>query len=140
MTMLIKIINDGKKIKDTNYFDTEHAKNDFVYFSFNAGCARLLLPDGLKNYLNDIKTAKYVIISLGNWQDHNRQGIELLFEDGSDSPFSIHLATEQCDRTLTQKDDKKEFDFKIYTRDGEIFSCTAKFRLVDSIPNLTQWE
>lgn len=137
--MLIKIINNGKDILETNYFDTDHAKNDFVYLSLNAGYARLLLPEGLNVYLDDIKTAKYVIISQGTWANKNRQGIEILFEDDSDSPFSIHLTTEQCDRSFTDKDDKKEFEFKVYTKDGEVFNCNAKFRVVDIIPNLKPW-
>ena len=38
--------NAGKEITQSNYWETEMAQAGFAYLSFNAGCARLLIPDG----------------------------------------------------------------------------------------------
>ncbi len=40
----------------------------------------------------------------GILQPHGRDALELLFEDNTDCPFSIHLVTEQCDRLVPETD------------------------------------
>ena len=44
--------------------------------------------------------AEYVIISKGTLD--GRDALELVFEDGSDAPFVIHMLSEQCDRLLPE--------------------------------------
>jgi hypothetical protein len=135
--MFITITNSAKEIKETNYFDTPHAKQNLIFLSINANCARLLLPDGLTDFLDEMRTGKYVILSSGIYK--NKNAIEILFEDDSDSPFSIHIEAKQCDRILPKQDDGIELEFKVYTREGEKLNLPAKFRMVDKLPCLKAW-
>lgn len=97
MSTLITIANSGKDIVETNYFDTDHAKNGFVYLSCNAGDIRLLLPDEAANMLCEIDAATSVTIE----PSISITGcIDIVFEDGTSSPFSITVSKQMIDRQL----------------------------------------
>lgn len=51
---------------------------------------------GQNIYLVRCVGAEYVIIS--KVSTYGRDALELVFEDGSDAPFVIHMLSEQCDR------------------------------------------
>jgi hypothetical protein len=141
---LITIDNNGQAIADTNYFGTPQAQAGYCFFSWNAGAGRLLVPDARRSWLREMSTAEYVIVSRGPWQDQgHREAMELLFEDGSDRPFSIHLLMEQTDRTLPDTDQGNEFVITIWTLEAktptERLRFPAKYRVVDKIPCLDPW-
>lgn len=55
--------NRGQALIHTNYWDNEHAtKKGFVFLIWNAGAARLLIPDLAKPLLRDMRGAHEVII------------------------------------------------------------------------------
>ena len=83
-----------------NIFDSNLAREGFAYLSFNASAARLLLPDSLLYAVEDMSTAKYVVMSCGKWKGQDADGVELMFEDGNDAPFSLLLCLSQMDRSL----------------------------------------
>jgi hypothetical protein len=134
---MIKIVNDGKALKCTNYWDTEHAKKGYFYLSWNAGAARLLVPKSQENQIKEMKAALYVVISRGKFQ--GRDALELMFEDNTDAPYSIHLVTEQCDRLLPEADQGSGFTVDIWTRDGLKASFDGKYRVVNTLPCLNAW-
>lgn len=137
--MLI-IENRGQAIAATNYWDSEHAKAGYFYLSWNAGAARLLVPDVHKPALRDMRGAKYVIISRGPWAEHGgREAIELLWEDNSDSPFAIHLVTEQTDRSVPESDQGSGLVVTAWTRGGQKGRWPGRYRLVQRIPCLDAW-
>ena len=70
---MIQIENNGPEISSTNYFDSEHAQKGYFFLSTNAGCVRLLVPDIRRSDIAEFKTAKYVVLSRGPWQ--NRDGL-----------------------------------------------------------------
>ena len=138
--MLIQIDNCGKSIAKTNYWDSEHALAGLFFLSWNAGAARLLVPDVQKLTLQEMRTAKYAIVSRGPWADQGgRDALELLFEDGSDAPFSIHLVAEQTDRMIPETDQGGGFVVTVWTRDGEKLRLPGKYRTVDALPCLDDW-
>jgi hypothetical protein len=63
--------------------------------------------------------------------------MELLFEDFTDSPYSIHVVPEQFDMI---PDGKGEWSFSVWTRAGKQFECPMKYRKVTSIPCLEEWK
>jgi hypothetical protein len=137
---MITIANQGQRIASTNYWDSDHAKAGYLYLSWNAGAARLLLPDNQKSMLREMKTGKYVIVSRGPWPEHgNREALELLFEDGSDIPFTIHLVAEQTDRLLPEDNQGGGFVVTVWTRGGEKMRLPGKYRAVDRIPCMQPW-
>ena len=134
---MLQIANDEKLITYTNYWELEHAKAGYFYLSWNAGSARLLVPESQENQIKEMKTAQYVVVSRGKFQD--RDALELMFEDNSDSPYCIHLVTEQCDRLLPETDQGSGFTVDIWTQKGMQASFDGKYRAVDSLPYLGPW-
>ncbi|EFM3454819.1 hypothetical protein HB548_005033 [Escherichia coli] len=91
------IENEGQAVAGTDYWQSVQAQAGYVYLSWNAGAARLLVPDAAKHLLREMRGAEYVIISKGTLD--GRDALELVFEDGSDAPF--------IDRNLKPKKIKK---------------------------------
>jgi hypothetical protein len=134
------IANKGQAIASTDYWDSAHATAGKFFLSWNAGAARLLIPDSQKLVLGEMRGAKYVIISRGPWREHGgRDALELLFEDGSDSPFCVHLVAEQCDRLIPDTQQGGGFVVTAWTRGGEKLRLPGKYRVVRNIPCLDEW-
>ncbi len=137
MNELIEIANDGQNIKNTNYWDTPHAAKGMYFLSWNAGAARLLVPDVQAGILDEVQNVACVIISRGKWIEHNNiDAVELLFEDNSDFPYVITLPVEQCDRVIQNSDKGRKFTFSMWTRSGLMKSFSAVYREVDILPCL----
>lgn len=135
---MIEIHNNGPAISGTNYWDTEHA--GYFYLSWNAGAARLLVPDTRVGEIAEMRTGEYVILSYGPWTDQgSRPAWELLWEDGSDSPYAIHLVEEQTDRRPPVEDQGGGLIVTAWTRAGLVATWPGKFRRVREIPCLQPW-
>lgn len=136
----LHIANAGQRIVSTNYWDSELERAGYVYLSWNAGAARLLLPDSLKSAIREMKSADYVIISRGPWDAMGGQeGLELLFEDNTDEPYCLHIAAAQTDRTLPARDEGGGFFVTVWTRGGEKLRLPGRYRRVEAIPCLEPW-
>jgi len=148
---VLTIQNDGKEIIGTNYFDSEPAKRGFAFLSMNAGCIRLLLPNKVPEFicaagssssypgdiLAEIDTADHVIISRGASSSfHKHDMLEILFEDYSDTPYSIHMSIEQCDVLPRNQDIGYELEFSVWTTAGKRLSKPCYYRTVNNIPCL----
>lgn len=137
---MLTIENQGQAIKATNYWDSEHARRGLLYLSWNAGAGRVLIPDAAKAMLRELKGASEVIVSRGPWADQGGlEAIELLWEDGSDSPFSVHLVAEQCDRLIPDYEQGGGFVVTVWTRGGIKGRWPGRYRVVESIPCLQPW-
>jgi len=135
----VSIINDGASIQETNYFDMDAAKEGILFFSVNGGCIRLLIPDSQNGLITEIKTGNEVILSRGNLDTANgpASGIEILFDDHTDNPFSITVSLEQFDM-VPEPDDR--WQFAAYTRAGAVWQCDrCMVRMVDTLPCLKPW-
>ncbi len=117
---IIHIANNGEKISETNYFDTDHAKIGECYLSWNAGAARLLVPELLIDSLAEMRTGKkaHIIKYL--------DAIEIVFDDYTQSPFFLTLATRQCDREIAIA---KNCTLFVYSPKGQAFKMRAKVQL-----------
>lgn len=94
---MITIANDGPDIASTNYWDTEHGHAGLVYMSGNAGAWRLLVPPGAAWMLPEMRTATRAYIERSV---RDSRCWDIVFDDGSDSPFSISIDKRQLDRAL----------------------------------------
>ena len=136
----ILITNDGPLLTSTNYWDIEHARAGLCYLTWNAGAARLLIPDSLLDELPAMKVCSYVIVSRGPWPAQgDRDGVELLFEDHGDEPFSLCLSSEQTDRLLPATDHNAHFALTGWTRTGQAFAHAGRYRVVAQVPCLEPW-
>lgn len=137
---MFTIQNRGQAILSTNYWYSEHAKAGLYYLSWNAGAGRVLVPDSQKASLREMKGAHEVIVSRGSWVDQgNRDALELLWEDGSEAPFCLHLVAEQCDRLIPEEQQGGGFFITVWTRGGAKGRWPGRYRTVPEIPYLKPW-
>jgi len=108
---VIQIENDGPSLVSTNYWSTPHAQRGLLYLSGNAGALRLLVPVASGDYLAEMRTGKSVTIEPSIREP---QCIDIVFEDGTDTPFSVSLDRRQCDRALNPGPCR----FMVYTQSG----------------------
>ena len=88
-------------------------------------------------------TGKHVIVSRGPWPSEQLpDAVEILFDDGSDNPFALHLSPESLDRMPLDTDAGKEWLFTVWTaprRNGpphKALERPAYYRRVDALPCL----
>jgi hypothetical protein len=137
--MQLTITNNGPEIASTNFWETPHAHAGKVFLSLNAGCFRLLLPEDLEDQLAEMRTARNVVISRGPWPGGGKaDAIEVLFDDGTDSPLAIHIGTEQVDQLPLDSDAGKPCKFAVYIC-GPARSLTlpARYRRSAQLPDLS---
>lgn len=140
LSEMLVIQNKGQAIASTNYWDSPQAKEGFFFLSWNAGAARLLVPDSQKPHIRELRRTRYVIISRGPIHMYGgREGLELLFEDHSGNPYCVHMMAEQSDRLIPEKDQGGDLCLSVWTRGGMKCRFPAKYRRVQSIPCLEPW-
>ena len=136
---LIKIENNKQEIISTTYFQTEHARKGYFYLSVNASAFRLLVPPMQISAIPEFETAKEIIISRGKFQGHD--ALEILFDDKTDNPFSIHIVSAQIDRIPVQNDAGWSYTFSAWTFAGgenvkKVFEMDCFYRVVTKLPCL----
>jgi hypothetical protein len=141
----ISIVNDAADIVSTDYWETENAARGAYYLSINAGTFRLLVPPALVGEIEEWRTAREVIVSRGPWPEKGRaDAIEILFEDRSDSPYVVHIGTEQVDRLPTDADQDRpgrppRWTFTAWARGGKVLTLPCRYRRVKHIPWLKRF-
>jgi len=131
------IQNDGQRIVTSDYWQSQHSRDGYVYLSPNAGAWRLLVPENWQ-HLKEIKGAKGVALTRGRYQGLNC--IEILFDDESDSPFALWIGLNMVERIPTTTDLTLR-QFYVYGPNAEIlasFNCV--FRVAKSLPYLNPWK
>ena len=139
--LAIFIDSEGQDIVKTNYWDTSLAKQGFLYLSWNAGAARLLVPDCIfkPRMISEMNTAKDIIISRGFRYETMSEAIEILFDDFSPNPFCLQLDIQQCDRLLSETR-RTGLTLSVWTCKGKQAEFSANYRKVSRIPCLQAWE
>jgi hypothetical protein len=121
-------------------------KNGVVFLSLNARAFRLLLPKSLEQeLLRETFRAPHVVVSRGPWTGQgNRDSIEIMFDDGSDDPYSLHLDARQCAPLPAAESHGESVDVSLWVNRKGIPTCVRNypgwFRVVDSIPCLKPWK
>ena len=138
----LRIRNDGPAIVASDYWDSEYATAGAVYLSVNAGAFRLMMPDNQIDALADMRTGKLVIISRGPWPAQRRaDAIEVLFDDGTDNPYALHIGTEQIDRLPLDANVGQPVMFSVWTRGPKVqLALPALYRLSERLPDLRPWQ
>lgn len=133
----ILIGNKGPRITTTNYWGSSLEAAGIFYVSVNAGAIRLLVPRGFEDEVEEMKTAKQVVVSRGmDTQNGNKDSLEILFDDHSDDPFVIFSPIEACDRPFTEEGPLTEFT--VWTLKNGFPKCRITrrgvYRKVDFLP------
>jgi hypothetical protein len=138
---MVIIENDGPDIIKTNFWQTDQAKKGAFFLSTNAGAFRLLIPYMHKDEVKEFETSEDVIVSRGPWPAAGLgDAIEILFDDGTDEPYSIHLGMNQIDRLPSEDNAGRECVFSVWLlKDGKPFKAYESkclFRVVPTLPYL----
>ena len=142
---LLTIGNNSQEITSTNYFESEYNLRGYFYISINAGCVRLLIPDRASNdqvFISDITSAKEIVLSMLKkyLREEGKQSVELMFDDHSENPYCLHVATNQIDRLPLAEDDNSVMRFISYAKDLRVIHDTkCGFRYVNRIPCMAEW-
>lgn len=120
---MIEISNNGAEIASTNYWDTEHAHSGFCYLSGNAGTLRLLVPPEAEVMLAEMRTGRTVTIEASMHMPG--QCWDVVFEDGTDSPFSVAIDKKQLDRKL----EKGSCRLAVWTSRGKVLDLACVVRV-----------
>lgn len=134
----IFIENSAGDILSSNYWDLEESARGFIFCSPNAGTIRVLVPE--KQDVSDwITRCKYVIYSRGPMDLRTGQRLtELLFEDHSDSPFSLQLGSSSWMTLPADPGPDKFWRISIWTRRDarptQVWQGKCYWRSVPRIP------
>jgi hypothetical protein len=144
MTQFAKFENDGRELVATTWWQSEQARAGKVFCSCNAGAIRLLLPRQMESQAREMRTAKYVIVSRGPWpQMQLDEAVELLFEDGSDSPFCLHLSASSFD-LLPADPGAEDWVLSVWAecdgRPNKLMELPTRWRRSAQLPDLRAWE
>lgn len=142
----VSISNAGPIITSTNYFESPHATvRGLIFCSINAGAFRLLIPPQMESAIPEMLTGKYCVVTRGWHSGLSRKMLEFLFEDGSATPYVIHVEEAQCDRVPDTREDAMRSDLTLslwtlgeYGRPVMAGSMPARYRAAP-LPCLKPW-
>jgi hypothetical protein len=113
---MLRIENHGPLIVASNFWEPPECYEEKFFLSTNAGAFRLLVPRSQEPAVSEMATAREIIVSSGPWPAAGRDdGIELLFDDGTETPFVLHVSVESLDRLPLDADAGREWIFSAWT-------------------------
>jgi hypothetical protein len=141
----IHVENHGPLIVSTNYWDLDMARGGKVFCSVNAGAIRILLPPQHRPALNAMRGAEYVILSRGPWPEaRTEHGVEILFDDGTDEPYLLHLTEKSFDMLPAEPPPGREWILTVWDlKKGRPHKCLerpVRWRRVPRIPWMKPWK
>jgi hypothetical protein len=137
----LKIENDGPNIVACNFWDLPEARGK-VLVSCHAGTFRVLWPRDRYRELPGLQMAKDCVISRGPWEAAGlADAFEVLFDDGSSSPFALHLAKESFVPVPRRADANREWSLSVWTAGADgVPRCVLRrscwYRLSRRLPDL----
>lgn len=137
--------NHGPLIVSSSYWGSAIEEAGKIWISVNAGAIRVLVPRVMRRIIEDMRTAKSVICSRGPWpQGGKDDAMELLFEDGSDSPFSLHVGPESVDMFPGEPDAGRQWICSVWdwkkNKPHKAVERPCHWRRVSSLPWLRPLE
>lgn len=138
--MVIKVENNGSEITSTNFWESAFNSNGLMLMSINKNSFRLLVPENCKDFdLKELMTGKDdIILSFGKL--YGRSALEILFDDHTNSPYSIHIGTDQMDRLPIGCKRSETYTFIIYQKGlKKVLETTCHYRNVNLLPCLKAW-
>lgn len=142
----MRIDNAGTDILSTDYWDTEHAARGLLYLSINAGAFRLLVPPVQAAMIAELRTMRIdgAAVTRGRWEGRY-DCVEVLLDDGSDSPWACHMTPESLDRLPPDDEIGRVVQLAVWTRgnDGKpqkVLQQVCTYRRAKVLPDLRPWK
>ncbi len=134
---MIEIRNNGQELAGTNYWETPHAAAGYAFASWNAGALRLLLPPALLRDLPDMQTGKIAVVTRGRLQGHD--ALEIMFDDGSEEPYALHVLAQQSDRLMPDSEHGMPIAVAAWGPAGLLHTWRGKYRIGAELPDMSAW-
>lgn len=141
---MIEVTNHGPLIVASNYWGSEYDRGGKIFASVNAGCIRLLIPSAHRTMIEECRSSKYAVLSRGPWPEQRlADAVEILFEDGTDSPFALHLSPTSFDMLPAEPEPGREWTITLWTAKKGVphrgLERVCHWRRVASLPCLEPW-
>lgn len=115
MNPTLYIKNQNQLITETNFWLSDFNRESICFLSFNASALRVLVPKKLKKWINEMKTAKTVVITRIKTTEGNFY--EVVFDDYSVAPFRILSDARAADRLLPKSQEGNEMTVSVWYPD-----------------------
>lgn len=141
---MIAVENHGPLVLSSNYWQSEYAAAGKLYVSVNAGAVRVLVPPSNREMIEEFRKCQYVVLSRGPWpQMRLPEAVELLLEDGTESPYALHLSPESFDLLPAEPEAEREWTITVWDeKKGKAHKAVERvchWRRVPQIPWLKPW-
>lgn len=127
---------DGARIIETDYWDSEEAEAGMLVVSSSAGVMRLLVPDAHASAVGEMLAASSVVVSRGPLDGVDV--LEIFFEDGTDKPMVVCVEAQRADFLPRSDESGREIGFAVWTRAGLQLSLPGHYFVVPSLPSLVR--
>ncbi len=141
----LRVRNHGPLITETDYWISPLAQRGLIWCSVSAGAIRVLLPPSAYGCLEDMRAGRECVLSRGPWPaERQPEAIEIMWDDGSDSPFALHLTPESFDLLPAAPEPGREWICSVWTaKDGRPHKALERvchWRRVDRLPCMRPWD
>jgi hypothetical protein len=133
---LILSFKPGGYLAQTDYWNTEMCRRGFYYMVHNNGIFSLLVPEiKINELIKELQTAESVIITRGTYKNKD-DCFEIVFDDKTETPYSIMLEDEQFHRAspLTEGWHGKLFIYYNSYFESKLTFDKVYYRVKDVIP------
>lgn len=142
--IMLEIHNHGPLVVRTNYWESDMAQAGKFYCSVNAGAIRLLVPQSQRPAIEDMRASTRIVLSRGPWPAMGLpEAVELLFDDGTDAPYALHLSPESFDLLPAEPPTGYEWVLSVWDekkgRPHKAVERPCHWRRVPRIPWLRPW-
>lgn len=141
----IRVRLEGEDLVESDYWNSVLAARGVLYLVVHQSGVVLLVPRAHQCALTEMRTGREVIVTRGPWPEQGQKdAVELLWEDGTDAPFAVHLSAPQCRELGTLGWDGPALACRVYTGGpaGEprlAGEWAARFRTARALPCLQPW-
>ena len=125
---IISIETSKGEVIKTNFFESSYNLQGLFYLSYNDKFFQLFIPSKYLSEIKEMKTGKYVVITIGFYKKLGKEMVELMFEDYSSTPYSLHLVMSQLTYRFGSDFDKLKFKLKGYCEKGKVIEMDAYVR------------
>jgi hypothetical protein len=137
--------NHGPLILSSTYWGSELERAGKLFVSVNGGAIRILMPASARSMIEDMRGSQYAVLSRGPWPAMKLpEAVEIMFEDGSDNPFALHLSPESFGLLPAEPPQGREWIVSIWDlkkgRPHKSLERICHWRRVPEIPYLKAWQ
>jgi hypothetical protein len=140
----VEIINHGPLIASTNYWTLAVEEAAKVFVSVNAGAIRVLVPRAHRRIIEEMRTGKHCVLSRGPWPAMRlEEAVEIIWDDGTDDPFALHLSPESFDLLPAEPPEGQEWIVSAWdVKKGKPHKAVERvchWRRVPQLPYMLPW-